>query len=775
MKHLFRIALIIVFASTFGNAQVKLKVLQPALSKWQIPVANYRLPGKLDWTMSYMTLQAALDSVGYSGLPAGGSAGQVLSKIDSTDYNVQWVTAPTPNATHTGEVTGATSLTLDKTAITNKSTVTVSTGDLILVADTSDTNNLKKVTAQSIADLVDDTNFVTLDTEQDITATKRFNYFDYQTEIGLGGIYMTDGVSNDGLVMESVGVSIFDGVNVQNSVQIGTDSIRIKNTNSKAVINKNGSIQLDRSGVTLGNKDVLIKSEIDSIFNTLSVDGLTWRGEFSADSTYLVNDVVIYSRAIWVFKVENPAGLSIPNNSNANLWIYTGSTIRYGAGVPSNSLGTTGDYYFNTTNNDFYYKGGVVYTLIANLQGAAGATGAQGIQGVQGVQGIQGVQGNDSGDSALYTFSATTSSGDPSSGFVRLNNATLSLVTNAYVSKTSNTGLVADWLSTIASSTSTNKAVVIFGRRNAFTTNYARYYLTAVNPSTDHVTFNLTYIDHVGSLNTTAGNLLVEVSRVGDKGDTGTTGDAGEDGIGFTYEGDWTFTPTDYLVNDVVRYGDSIYVCTANNTASLISDNPLDNTADWDLFLGAGQDGAAGDDGEGVPVGGTTGQLLAKVDGTDYNTEWVDAPAGGGGGGGEVRTIASNHTSSATAYAPFDVTVENGKSYRIRFLGVNRASNNASRAQFNIVVPSGDWAIGASRVYDPSNNLVETWGNVGNSSPITSNFIYNSTATGTNLRTEFDLIYTCTADGTLTIALTFTGAAAHIVWQANSKLLIEEF
>ena len=34
--------------------------------------------------------------------------------------------------------------------------------------------------------------------------------------------------------------------------------------------------------------------------------------------------------------------------------------------------------------------------------------------------------------------------------------------------------------------------------------------------------------------------------------------------------------------------------------------------------------GAKGDDGEGVPAGGSAGQVLAKVDGTDYNTEWVD-------------------------------------------------------------------------------------------------------------------------------------------------------
>lgn len=33
--------------------------------------------------------------------------------------------------------------------------------------------------------------------------------------------------------------------------------------------------------------------------------------------------------------------------------------------------------------------------------------------------------------------------------------------------------------------------------------------------------------------------------------------------------------------------------------------------------------------GQGVPAGGTAGQVLAKVDGTNYNTEWIDAPGGG--------------------------------------------------------------------------------------------------------------------------------------------------
>jgi hypothetical protein len=41
----------------------------------------------------------------------------------------------------------------------------------------------------------------------------------------------------------------------------------------------------------------------------------------------------------------------------------------------------------------------------------------------------------------------------------------------------------------------------------------------------------------------------------------------------------------------------------------------------------AGATGATGAAGQGVVVGGTTGQLLSKIDGTDYNTQWIDAPA----------------------------------------------------------------------------------------------------------------------------------------------------
>lgn len=45
--------------------------------------------------------------------------------------------------------------------------------------------------------------------------------------------------------------------------------------------------------------------------------------------------------------------------------------------------------------------------------------------------------------------------------------------------------------------------------------------------------------------------------------------------------------------------------------------------------------------GEGVPPGGTTGQVLQKHSDTDYDTEWID---NGGGGGGGAKRVDSTPT-----------------------------------------------------------------------------------------------------------------------------------
>lgn len=62
-----------------------------------------------------------------------------------------------------------------------------------------------------------------------------------------------------------------------------------------------------------------------------------------------------------------------------------------------------------------------------------------------------------------------------------------------------------------------------------------------------------------------------------------------------------------------------------------------------------GDDGEAGADGVGVPVGGTTGQILAKVSNTDLDTQWIDPPEGEGGG-----------TPGADGKSAYEIAVENG-------------------------------------------------------------------------------------------------------------------
>ena len=80
--------------------------------------------------------------------------GDELNFVDGVTSNLQTqLDAKVSNATHTGQVTGATTLTINKTAISDQSSVSAAAGDELLIVDASDSGNLKRVTAQSIVDL----------------------------------------------------------------------------------------------------------------------------------------------------------------------------------------------------------------------------------------------------------------------------------------------------------------------------------------------------------------------------------------------------------------------------------------------------------------------------------------------------------------------------------------------------------------------------------------------------------------------------------------------
>ncbi len=81
---------------------------------------------------------------------------------------------------------------------------------------------------------------------------------------------------------------------------------------------------------------------------------------------------------------------------------------------------------------------------------------------------------------------------------------------------------------------------------------------------------------------------------------------------------------TTYAVNDLVTYQGSTYIATAATTG-----NDPTNVSYWSVFAQAGAAGASSP-GPGVVAGGTAGQVLTKNSGTDYDTTWAAAAAGGG-------------------------------------------------------------------------------------------------------------------------------------------------
>jgi hypothetical protein len=112
-----------------------------------------------------------------------------------------------------------------------------------------------------------------------------------------------------------------------------------------------------------------------------------------------------------------------------------------------------------------------------------------------------------------------------------------------------------------------------------------------------------------------------------------------------------------------------------------------------------GDTGAQGPAGQGVPVGGTAGQVLAKVDGTDYNAEWV-TPSGGGSDPWTFVKLESDFTNDTTGLnfvTGMTFTAAADTTYVVEILGAFRTAATTTGIGVVLDIPSGG-VIGGAQV-----------------------------------------------------------------------------
>lgn len=119
-----------------------------------------------------------------------------------------------------------------------------------------------------------------------------------------------------------------------------------------------------------------------------------------------------------------------------------------------------------------------------------------------------------------------------------------------------------------------------------------------------------------------------------------------------------------------------------------ISITDAEDTETFNVMDGA--DGAPGQDGVGVPSGGTTGQVLAKASGTDYDTEWVNQSAGVDPATASPLMDGTSAVGTSTKYARED---------HVHPADTSKATK-ADFTSFTVTLASASWSSNAQTVSD---------------------------------------------------------------------------
>ena len=227
-------------------------------------------------------------------------SGTNIKTVNSTSLLGSGDLAITPNATHTGEVTGATALTLDKTAISNKTIVTLDPLDHILIGDASDSDNLKKVLA---------------------------------SDFGGSNIYNANGTltANRTVTMASFELAIVGGQTRLRSVgaTAGTNALLVENSAASKILEVASDIKVGIGGAALTNVfNIQTQATRDGI--RINKSGGTFQARLGSDT---LGGFIQLSNAGASSDV-----VSFNDPTYTHDFILTGRRLGLGTSTPSNAL-----------------------------------------------------------------------------------------------------------------------------------------------------------------------------------------------------------------------------------------------------------------------------------------------------------------------------------------------------------------------------------------------------------------------------------------------------
>lgn len=315
-----------------------------------------------------------------------------------------------------------------------------------------------------------------------------------------------------------------------------------------------------------------------------------------------------------------------------------GSNFLTGSGAPSGALGEDGDTYMNTANGDLYgpKSAGSWGSVVGNLRGPQGNTGTAGSQGLLG------------GFRWLFDSTAQNTTGLAAGDF-RVNDTVIGSVTHVYLNSAALNGSpLLDWISDMLNNTNTVKGQLVFQLADSSAGNdYAIFSVTAVDISSASfadLTVQTNAPTNISLFTNNTAYALIPMQK-GSKGDAGTNGTNGTNGTDGVRGSRWTSgagapgTISGQLNND-------FYLNTSNGDVyQLVSGTwtVVDNIT-----------GPTGATGQGVPTGGSTGQVLKKNSATDYDTVWADETGGGGSGTGASHDIQTLYEYDNTSQVDAD-------------------------------------------------------------------------------------------------------------------------